>query len=84
PTDKTDTIRLIPVRAVNYIFGSNKAYIVKNQTVEAREVKLGDRFDEDVEIIFGVNEGESVATTELTRLDSGTRVQIVAAEKKAD
>ena len=84
PTDKTDTIRLIPVRAVNYIFGSNKTYIVNNQTVEAREVKLGDRFDEDVEIISGVNEGESVATTELSRLDSGTRVQIVPAEKKAD
>jgi RND family efflux transporter MFP subunit len=84
PTDKSDTIKLVPVGAINYIFGANKAYIVKNQIVEAREVKLGDRFDDDVEIISGVSEGDSVAVTQLNRLDTGTKVQIVPQERKAD
>jgi RND family efflux transporter MFP subunit len=87
PTDKTDKIKLVPVRAVNYVFGSNKAYIVNNDLIEAREVKLGDRFDDDVEIISGVEKGETVAVTELPRLDSGSKVQVLGekrAERKAD
>jgi membrane fusion protein (multidrug efflux system) len=84
PTNKSDSIKLIPAGAVNYIFGANKAYIIKNQVVEAREVKLGDRFNEDVEIISGVNEGDFVAITQLNRLDSGTKVQIVPSERKSD
>lgn len=82
-TDKFDRIRIIPVRAVNYVFGSNKAYVVRDGSVEAREVKIGDRFGQDVEIVDGVTEGEEVATTQLPRLDTGTKVQPVreSAEK---
>jgi hypothetical protein len=42
-------------------------------------VKLGDRFGEDVEIIEGLHHGENVATTQLARLDMGTKVRVVAA-----
>lgn len=77
-TDKSDRIKLIPIRAINYVFGSNKVYIVKNGVVEARDVKLGDRFGEDVEIIEGLDEGEQIATTQLPRLDSGVRVEVVS------
>jgi len=84
PTDRSDRIKLVPVGAVNYVFGSNKAYVLKNRIVEAREVKLGDRFENDVEIISGVDEGDVVALNQLARLDTGTKVEIVAAEKKAD
>jgi RND family efflux transporter MFP subunit len=95
PTNKVDEIKLIPARAVSYVFGSNKAYVVKDdQVIEARDVKLGDRFENQVEILAGLEQGESVATTQLQRLDSGVRVQIaknddsdrsnVSAHKKAD
>lgn len=76
PTNKKDTVRLVPARAVAYVFGSNKAYVVKGNTIEARDVKLGDRFEQDVEILEGVNEGEMVAVTQLSRLDTGTKVVI--------
>ena len=65
----------MPVKAVNYVFGSNKVYVVNGKTIEAREVKLGDRFDQDVEVLEGVQEGEQVATTQLNRLDTGSRVR---------
>jgi RND family efflux transporter MFP subunit len=73
-TDKFDRIKLVPSRAVNYVFGANKAYIVSKGVVEARDVKLGDRFGQDVEIVEGLNAGESVAVTEVARLDTGSRV----------
>lgn len=75
-TSHVEQISLVPVRAVNYVLGSNKVYVVRNQRIDAREVKLGDRFDQDVEILDGVREGEQVATTQLARLDAGSQVRV--------
>jgi RND family efflux transporter MFP subunit len=76
PTHKVEHIRLVPSRAVQYVFGTNKAYVVKNDTVEARDLKLGDRFEQEFEVIEGLEEGERVATSQLGRLDTGSKVQI--------
>jgi RND family efflux transporter MFP subunit len=89
PTNKTERIRLVPTRAVSYVFGTNKAYVVNKGVIEARDLKLGDRFNEDVEIVDGLSEGETVALTQLNRLDTGSKVSIAAggdprAAKKAD
>ena len=75
-TDRTDRVKVIPARAVSYVFGSNKAYVVAGDTVNARDVKVGDRFDQEIEILEGLEDGENVATTQLTRLDTGTKVRI--------
>jgi RND family efflux transporter MFP subunit len=75
-TDRVDSIKLVPVASVNYVFGANKIFVIKQDTIEAREVKLGDRFGSDVEIAEGVAEGETVATTQVARLDSGVKVTV--------
>jgi RND family efflux transporter MFP subunit len=77
-TSKFEEISLIPLRAVNYVLGSNKVYVLRDETVEARDVKLGDRFDQEVEILEGVREGERVATTQVARLDTGTKVRVAS------
>jgi multidrug efflux pump subunit AcrA (membrane-fusion protein) len=76
-TDKFEQISLVPVRAVNYVLGSNKVYVVRDRKVEAREVKLGDRFEQEVEILEGVQAGEQIATTQLARLDTGSQVTVL-------
>lgn len=84
PTDHIESIKLIPLKAVNYVFGANKAYVIASDTVEAREVRLGDRFDQEVEVIEGMRDGEQVATTQLPLLDSGTKVRTVVAAAPAN
>jgi multidrug efflux pump subunit AcrA (membrane-fusion protein) len=85
PSNKVDRVKIIPFRSVNYVLGSNKAYVVKGDAIEAREVKLGDRFEEEVEIVSGLEEGEQVATTQVTRLDTGVKVKIsTGGEEKKD
>ncbi|HTM49248.1 MAG TPA: efflux RND transporter periplasmic adaptor subunit [Bryobacteraceae bacterium] len=76
-TDKLDMIKLVPTLAINYVFGSNKVYVVKGDIIEAREVKIGDRFGSDTEVIEGVEAGETIASTQVARLDSGVKVTIV-------
>ncbi|MBK5292907.1 MAG: efflux RND transporter periplasmic adaptor subunit [Acidobacteriia bacterium] len=77
-TQKMDEVRLIPAKAVNYVLGSNKAYVVREGAVEAREVKVGDRFEEQIEILEGLKDDEQVATTQLNRLDTGVKVRVTA------
>ena len=88
PTDKIESVKLVPSKAVAYVFGSNKAYVITpGNTIEAREVKLGDRFEQDVEILEGVSEGEVIAVSQLARLDTGTRVAVSndqKSERKGD
>lgn len=78
-TDKVDRIRLVPRAAINYVFGANKAFVIKDGVIDAREVKLGDHFGESIEITEGLAEGEEVATSQLGRLDTGSKV-VAAAE----
>lgn len=76
-TDRIERIRLAPTRAITYLYGSNKAYVVRpDNTIEARDLKLGDRFEREVEVLEGLEEGEHIAITELARLDTGTKVAI--------
>jgi RND family efflux transporter MFP subunit len=82
PTEKSETVNLVPTKAVAYVFGSNKAYVVKGDSVESRDVKLGDRFEENVEVLDGVVEGEQIAVTQLNLLDNGTRVTVGAEPAK--
>lgn len=83
-TDKSEEIRIIPARALQYVLGSNKAYVVKDDmTIDVREVKIGDRYPNEVEVLEGLNDGETVALTALARLDNGTRVRIDTGEGKS-
>ena len=77
-TSRSETIRLVPAAALNYVFGANKVYVVKNSQIESREVKLGDRFGSDVEISDGLADTETVATSQISKLESGTRVSVTA------
>jgi RND family efflux transporter MFP subunit len=77
-TQKVDEIHVVPMRAVAYVLGTNKAFVVNDAgVVEARDVKIGERFDNLIEITEGLRMGEQVATTAVTRLDTGSKVRIV-------
>jgi len=83
-TDKTDAVRMIPARALNYVLGTNKAYVIKpDQTIEVRDVTVGDRFPNEVEIVEGLEDGERVAMGPLNRLDSGSTVRVLTGEQAA-
>lgn len=76
PTSHTERVTVLPQRAVYYVLGANKAFVVKDGSIDARDVKLGDRFETDVEILEGVSSGEEVAVSQLARLDTGVKVRV--------
>ena len=77
PTQKIERTMLVPAKAVNYVFGSNKVFVVKGGVIEAKDVKTGDRVDGNIEIVEGgITDGEKVAVTQLPKLDTGVRVRV--------
>lgn len=82
PTSKSEHVTVIPQRAIYYVLGSNKAFVIRDGQVDARELKLGDRFETDVEVLEGVADGEVVAVSQLARLDTGVKVRVANQDEK--
>ena len=60
-SDKVDSILAIPYSAAVYLFGAYKVFVVQGKTIKEREVKLGDRLGDLVEIIEGLRADEKIA-----------------------
>lgn len=65
---------MAPRRAVQVIAGLNKIFVIENGRVSERIVKLGASDGDLIEIIEGVKSGESVATSNLDKLQEGSIV----------
>jgi RND family efflux transporter MFP subunit len=55
------TMLVIPAEAVRYAYGVYKVFTVDGGTLKERDVKVGDRAEESVEIVEGLKERERVA-----------------------
>ena len=65
----------VPKEAVLSTNGIDRVFIVDSDSkVTERVVKLGLRNDKGVEILSGINEGEQVAVTNLSRLKTGVSI----------
>lgn len=82
-TQKVDVVNVVPERAVAYVLGVNKAFVIKDGVAESRDLKIGDRIDNTVEVLEGLSAGEDVATTQTQRLDTGVEVTIATGDDDA-
>ncbi len=71
---------MVPDVAVLKQVGSSERYlyVVKEGRAERRRVEVGRQVGQKVEILSGVEAGEEVAVTALSRLENGVKVEIVA------
>jgi len=61
PSDKVDNALFLPQDALLYVYGVYKIFVIEGNTLKEREVKLGERSGDDVEIVQGLADGERVA-----------------------
>ena len=65
---------MVPLRAVQNIAGLNKVFVIDNGRASERIVKTGTSDGDLIEVVAGVKSGESVATSNLDRLQEGSAV----------
>jgi RND family efflux transporter MFP subunit len=58
------TLLFVPSQAVRYTYGVYKVFTVQGASLKEREVKLGDRVEDAVEIVEGLTDRERVAVPE--------------------
>ena len=70
---------MVPDVAVLKQVGSSEryVYVIKEGVAERRRVEVGRQVGQQVELLSGVEPGEEVAITALSRLENGAKVEIV-------
>jgi len=66
---------MVPEKAIITTVGLKKAYVLVNGKAESREVSLGQKDGELVEVLTGIKPGEIVITSSLDKLADGSVVQ---------
>jgi len=68
---------IIPQEALVYLYGVYKVFVIEGNTLKEKEVKIGERYGEEVEIIEGLKPGERLAlAAKGQELKEGATVEI--------
>jgi multidrug efflux pump subunit AcrA (membrane-fusion protein) len=77
-TNKSDTVLTLPYSALQYRYGVNRVFVVNGDRLVAKELRVGERLGERIEIVSGVAAGETVAMTDVDKLADGLKVAVGA------
>jgi HlyD family secretion protein len=75
-TTRIDDVMTLAYSAIQYRYGVNRVFVVSGGKLAARELKVGERLGERIEVIDGVKPGEQVAVSDVDKLADGARVTI--------
>jgi multidrug efflux pump subunit AcrA (membrane-fusion protein) len=73
-TDRVERAVTIPVAAVQSRYGTNRVFTVENGQLVGKEVVLGDRLGDRVEVSKGLDAGARIVASEVEQLADGVRV----------
>jgi membrane fusion protein (multidrug efflux system) len=77
---KVDEVLTLSYTALQYRYGVNRAFVVDGDKLSVRELKVGDRIGDRIEITEGLKAGDRVAVTDVDKLTDGMKVSIPDAE----
>jgi multidrug efflux pump subunit AcrA (membrane-fusion protein) len=73
---KVDDVLTLPYGALQYRYGVNRVFVVNGDRLAMRELQVGERLGDRIEIMSGVKEGERVAITDVDTLADGAMVAV--------
>jgi RND family efflux transporter MFP subunit len=71
---KLDDVMTLSFTSLQYRYGVNRVFLVDGGKLTARELKVGDRLGDRIEILTGVKAGDRVAVTDVDKLADGQPV----------
>jgi RND family efflux transporter MFP subunit len=73
---KVDNVLTLPYAALQYRYGVNRVFVVEGGKLVMRELAVGERLGDRIEIVSGVKAGERVAVTDVDTLADGAAVTV--------
>jgi RND family efflux transporter MFP subunit len=77
-TDHVDRAVTIPAAAVQSRYGTNRVFLVQNGQLVGKEVVLGDRLADRVEVAQGLDAGATIVAGDVEQLADGMKVTATA------
>jgi RND family efflux transporter MFP subunit len=73
---KVEEVLTLPFAALQYRYGVNRVFVVSGNRLEMRELKVGERLGDRIEVASGVKAGEQVTVTDVETLNGGELVAV--------
>jgi len=73
---KVDSVLTVPYAALQYRYGVNRVFVVNGDKLAIRELSVGERVGDRIEVMSGVKAGERVAITDVDSLSDGSPVSV--------
>jgi RND family efflux transporter MFP subunit len=75
---KVDEVLTLPFAALLYRYGVNRAFVVSGDRLEMRELQVGERLGDRIEVTSGVKPGERVVVSDVETLNGGELVAVTS------
>jgi multidrug efflux pump subunit AcrA (membrane-fusion protein) len=73
---KVDNVVTVPYGALQYRYGVNRVFVVNGDKLAMRELSVGERLGDRIEVVAGVKPGEQVAISDVDSLADGAPVAV--------
>jgi RND family efflux transporter MFP subunit len=73
---KVDEVLTLPYAALQYRYGVNRVFVVNGAKLAMRELAVGERIGDRIEIVSGVKAGERVVVSDVDTLNDGAAVTV--------
>lgn len=73
---KVDEVLTLPQAALQYRYGANRVFVVDGGKLVMKEISVGERLGDRVEVLGGVDAGAQVAATNVDNLSDGMAVTV--------
>ena len=73
---KVDEILTVPYAALQYRYGVNRAFVVQGDKLAMRELSVGERLGDRIEVVSGLAAGDQVAVSDVDTLADGALVSV--------
>jgi membrane fusion protein, multidrug efflux system len=73
---KVDDVLSVPYAALQYRYGVNRVFVINGDKLAMRELSVGERLGDRIEVMSGVKAGERVAVTDVDTLADGVAVAV--------
>jgi RND family efflux transporter MFP subunit len=73
---KVDEVLTVPYAALQYRYGVNRAFVVQGDKLSMRELSVGERLGDRIEIVSGLAAGDRVAVSDVDTLADGALVSV--------
>jgi multidrug efflux pump subunit AcrA (membrane-fusion protein) len=82
-TAQEDKVVSVPYAAMQYRYGVNRVFVVDGGALSVRELKVGDRLGDRIEVVSGVKAGDQIAVSDIEKLVDGMKVSVAAGKADA-